>query len=450
MTIFGKHHNQIGLHLLVAVALSLVINFSYLLMPLITQRGDVDARSRRQAENARLIESEGTLHISNDMYGYIVYDDTADSVYVSSWQVNFLKLSDGDRLVVDVQPLSGDKFTEEQKTKAHDRLHDVIRRNGEPFDFEAIYDRPSRTYEMVLQILYYAAVSFILLLIMTLRPKSGRWTTATFVRRIAITLLLMAGMFFFAPVVCFHPSRIVAVFQADLHPMDYMVVLLKCLFMWIVAVLYSRIYVLMRQREAITLENERLKNEYLTMRYNMLVGQINPHFFFNSLNSLSMLVREHDDERALEYIDQLSSMFRYTIQNSQNAMMSLAEEMESAEAYIYLFKIRYADKLFFDIDIDPRYESWMLPALSLQPLIGNAVKHNTITTRNPLHVSIRTENDMLVVANPKHPKLEAEPSTGIGIENLRSRWHIITGREIIVENTETDFVVRLPLQKPKV
>lgn len=449
MTIFGKHYNQIGLHLLVAVALSLVINFSYLLMPLITQRGDVDARSRKETENTRLIDREGILHVSKDIHGYIVYEDTADSVYVSSWQVVFLKLADGDRLVVDVQPLSGNNFTEEQMANAHDRLHDIIRRNGEPFDFEGIYDRPSRTYDMVWQMLYYAVVSFILLIVMTWRPRSGKWTTLAFVRRLAISLLIMGVMFFFAPVVCFHPNRIVAIFQADLHPMDYMVVLLKCLFMWVVTALYSRIYALMRQREAMTVENERLKNEYLTMRYNMLVGQINPHFFFNSLNSLSMLVREHDDERALEYIEQLSYTFRYTIQNGQNTMMSLAEEMESAKAYIYLFKIRYADKLFFDIDIDPRYDNWTLPALSLQPLIGNAVKHNTITTRNPLHVSIRIENDMLVVANRKHPKLEAEPSTGIGLDNLRSRWHIITGRDIVVENTETDFIVRLPLQKPK-
>lgn len=449
MTIFGKHNNPTGLHLLVAVALSLVINFSYLLMPLITQRGGVDSRSRRNADNTRLIDREGVLHISDDMHGYIVYDDTADSVYASSWQIGFLKLADGDRLVVKVQPLSGDNVTAEQIARAHDRLHDVIRRNGEPFDFEAIYDRPSRTYDMVWQMLYYAVVSFMLLMVMTLRPRSGKWTTWTFVRRLAVSFLLMGVMFLVAPVVCFHPNRIVPVFQANLHPMDYMVVMLKCLFMWVVAALYSRIYALMRQREAMTVENERLKNEYLTTRYNMLVGQINPHFLFNSLNSLSMLVREHDDERALEYIEQLSYTFRYTIQNGQNTMMSLAEEMESAKAYIYLYKIRYADKLFFDIDIDPRYDDWTLPALSMQPLIGNAVKHNTITTRNPLHVSIRTEDDMLVVANRKHPKLEPEPSTGIGLDNLRSRWHIITGRDIVVENTETDFIVRLPLQKPK-
>ncbi|MCX4262001.1 MAG: histidine kinase [Alistipes sp.] len=442
----ARHSNSVGLHLLVAVALSLVINFSYLLMPLITQRGGVDSRSRRNDDATSVIEREGTLHLSRDMHGYITYDDSTDSIYVSSWQVGFLKLEDGDRLVVSVQPLSG--FPKHRIAGAHPRLNDVILRNGEEFDFEAIYDRPSKTSEFIWQILYYAVVSFILLSIMTLPFGAHRQKSRTFARRLMLSLALTGVLFFFAPVVCFHPSRIVTVLQADLRPMDYMVVLLKCVFMFVVTALYSRIYALMRQREAITVENERLKNEYLSTRYNMLISQINPHFFFNSLNSLSMLVREGDSARSLEYIDQLSYTFRYIIQNGQTTSMTLTEEMDFAEAYIYLFKIRYADKLFFDIDIDPAYAYWTLPALSLQPLIGNTVKHNSITTRKPLRVRIFTEDGRLVITNPKHPKLENEPSTGIGLENLRNRWHIITGRDIEIEDLEDRFTVRLPLQPP--
>ena len=129
--------------------------------------------------------------------------------------------------------------------------------------------------------------------------------------------------------------------------------------------------------------------------------------------------------------------------------MTLDEELKFIEAYSYLFEIRYADKLFFDIDVDDKYRTWTLPALSLQPLIGNAVKHNTITRSKPFHISIRTEDGgWLVVANAKVPKLEPEPSTGIGLENLRNRWQLITGRDIEVIDTDTEFVVRLPLQNP--
>jgi LytS/YehU family sensor histidine kinase len=205
----------------------------------------------------------------------------------------------------------------------------------------------------------------------------------------------------------------------------------------------------MHERQKIVVENERLKTENLSTRYNMLMGQINPHFFFNSLNSLAMLVREHDEERALEYIDQLSYTFRYIIQNGQSELTTLRDEIEFARAYIYLFKIRYADKLFFDIDIDTKYESWQLPALSLQPLIGNAVKHNSITTKKPLYVTIRVVDGILEVENPKHPKLDVEQSTGIGLENLRSRWSIVSGRSVEIIDEEIRFLVRLPLVEPK-
>jgi LytS/YehU family sensor histidine kinase len=161
-----------------------------------------------------------------------------------------------------------------------------------------------------------------------------------------------------------------------------------------------------------------------------------------------MLVRDKNDEKALEYIDQLSYTFRYILQNGQNAKTTLKEEIEFASAYGELFKVRYADKLFFDIDIDSKYDDWTLPALSLQPLIGNAVKHNTITRKQPFHISIKTDGSTLVVSNYKKPKLEPEPSTGIGLKNLSSRWHLITGTDIEIIDTETEFIVRLPLQHP--
>ena len=181
----------------------------------------------------------------------------------------------------------------------------------------------------------------------------------------------------------------------------------------------------------------------------MLVSQINPHFFFNSLNSLAMLIREHDEEKALTYIDRLSYTFRYIIQNGQNTLSTLDEELRFADAYSYLFRIRYADKLFFDVETDSSLGAWQLPALTLQPLIGNAVKHNTITKNRPFHISIRTEGEYLVVSNTIAPKLEPEPGTGIGLKNLDDRYRLITGRGIEVTDDGQTFTVRLPLSKPE-
>ena len=440
-----KLRSSILPHIVIALALSLVINFSYLLVPIITDQG-VDNRGVNVEEAEH---NEGVLHLSNDMHGYIICDcELRDSTYVTAWQVRTMKLQQGDKLVFTVRPPQN--LPDEVKG-AHPRLDRVVQRNGEKFDLDMIYDRPSRTVEFVWQITYYAILSFLLICIFVIMRARTSSMALYLLYAVVLALAVTAVAIYFAPVMTFKDGMMRMGFFFESSPRDniYLVVLTKASFMLVVTALYSYIYTLMHERQKIVVENERLKTENLATRYNMLVGQINPHFFFNSLNSLAMLVREKDEERALEYIDQLSYTFRYIIQNGQSELTTLRDEIEFARAYIYLFKIRYADKLFFDVEIDPKYESWQLPALSLQPLIGNAVKHNSITTKKPLRVSIRTVDGVLEIENPKQPKLDVEPSTGIGLDNLRSRWEIVTHQHIEIIEDESRFLVRLPLIQPK-
>lgn len=438
-----RSKNNILIHLFAAVVLSLVINFSYLLLPIITDRG---MAQRNVATTEQNEHSSGVLRLSEDMHGYIICDcERADSVYVTAWQVRTHKLMEGDRLNFSTREVGEDELAK----RAHPRLDRVYMRNGEKFDIDTIYDRPSRVVEFIWQILYYAILSFVMLLLLTSVTKDGEYNNRCFLRRVLLVILIAVVGMFFAPVVAFKDGimRIVFFLQSDPRDATYLIVLTKCLFMLVVTLLYARLYMLLKQRQKMVVENERLKTENLSTRYNMLMGQINPHFFFNSLNSLSMLVREQDNDRALEYIDQLSYTFRYIIQNGQSSVTTLREEIAFAEAYAYLFKIRYEDKLFFDFDIKEEYMSWTLPALSLQPLIGNAVKHNTITSKNPLRVAIRVVDGVLEVENAKHAKLDVEPSTGIGLQNLRSRWQIAAGRDIEVIDEKERFMVRLPLER---
>ena len=441
-----KFKASLGVHMIVALALSLVINFSYLLVPIITDQGmNQRTYSAEQSEH-----SEGVLHLSPDLFGYIVCDcPQRDSTYVTSWQVRTFKLQEGDTLRFTTK--SPDPVPEGAIAPLHQRLDQVVMCNGEEFDLDVIYDRPSRTVEFVWQILYYALISYLLIMLFVLaRRREGRvmWHYLLYAALIVVVSVLAI---YCAPVVSFRGGamRIVFFFEGHLHDNAYLVVLTKTLFMLVVSALYAFVYTLMQQRQTMVVENERLKTENLSTRYNMLMGQINPHFFFNSLNSLAMLVREKDEKRALEYIDQLSYTFRYIIQNGQSGVTTLREELEFASAYIYLFKIRYEDKLFFDIDIEDKYKSWTLPALSLQPLIGNAVKHNSITTKNPLRVELRVRDGVLEIENPKHPKLDIEPSTGIGLDNLQSRWEIVMGKRIEIIEDDARFLVRLPLEQPK-
>lgn len=426
-------YSELVLNLLVAVAVSLVVNFSYVILLLADQRGEP---SRPRKEHIVTRPDAGVLSVTPDGHGYLVYEN-GDSLYVPMSRIRRWGLADGDHLVADLAPA--------RQAGAHPMLCGVRTRNGARFDYAAVFNRPSAAAELSVQLAYYLIVSFLLLTVLTATRRN--YSARRFARGCIWCVVIAAALYFVAPVADWRTGRIEPNFLSG-RLLDYML-LSKCLFALVVSMLYGRIYVLISQRQAVVVENEQLKNENLTTRYNMLVGQINPHFFFNSLNSLAMLVREKQDKKALTYIDQLSYTFRYIIQNGQSTLITLEEELKFAEAYGYLFKIRYADKLFFDVRVDKQYLGWRLPSLSLQPLIGNAVKHNTITRSHPFHISIRTEGAWLVVANEKVPKLTPEPSTGIGLENLRNRWQLITGRAIEIVDGEREFVVRMPLQTPE-
>ena len=433
-----SHKSPIVSYTLVALAISLIVNFSYMLLMVVNQSAEVRG-SKGQRDHRPMAVVEGVLSVSVDGYGYVIENTTGDSVYVERRSISRLELQDGDTLTIEAQEIP-------HRQKAHPMMSRLLVRNGKEFDYGSLYNSSDQWEVILYQILFYMVTSLLLLIIMTVRRTGVSLGRRSFFVRATIALAIATVAYLLSPITFYHSGETKLVCQTDTM-LDF-VVMLKCLFMLAVVLLYSQIYVLIYQRQQIILENEQLQNENLTTRYNMLVSQINPHFFFNSLNSLSMLVRDNDSKRALEYIDQLSYTFRYITQNGKNAeLVSLEEEIAFAEAYCYMFRIRYADKIFFDFDIEEQYKGYLLPALSLQPLIGNAVKHNTITSKNPLHISIRTEGDYLVVSNPVRPLLEPQVGTGTGLENLASRYELMLGKSIVVESNEELFTVRLPLKK---
>ena len=155
---------------------------------------------------------------------------------------------------------------------------------------------------------------------------------------------------------CFASMQVVVRLSREIPTMEQ--IFMRNSFVLIVSVLYGLIFELIYQKQHITIENEQLKNENLQTRYNMLANQISPHFLFNSLNSLSMLVREKSNDKALLYIDRLADTFRYMLQSGQGELTTLSEELRFTEAYLYLLTIRYENKLFCDIRIEDRYRDW--------------------------------------------------------------------------------------------
>lgn len=200
------------------------------------------------------------------------------------------------------------------------------------------------------------------------------------------------------------------------------------------------------KKQEMKLEYEKIKVKQLQSSYNALMGQINPHFFFNSLNGLNSLIRAGEQEKTLEYLEGLSNVFRYILQSNHKTLVSLDEELQFVKAYTYLLGVRYEHKLFFSIQVEETYLRKKLPILSLLPLIENAVKHNVISKRHPLQIQIYTKSDnWLVILNSIRPKMEGTVGHGIGLKNLRERYRMLTGRNIQIANANGCFEVFLPL-----
>ena len=421
-----------------AIVVSLVCNFSYLLLLVSSQSDTGNQRSTHKRYKEIVIEKmQGSLALSGDGYGYIVSED-GDSIFVDHRKVFWLGLEDGDELLVEASERRN--FESE-----HLIMRRVLERNGEDFDYGALYRGSEQWNILFYQFLFYFVLSYMLLLVINVNGRNIAWWRYLFRGIVCVVILFVT--YFISPVPLMHSAEVIPVYKSR-EVVEFVVVLKSC-FVFVVVILYSRISTLLSREQQVLLENEILRNENLTTKYNMLASQVNPHFLFNSLSSLSMLVREKDEERALKYIDQLAYTFRYLSQNGSNSnFVDLRQEIEFAKAYTYLFKIRYADKISFEFDVEEKYLGYKLPAISLQPLIGNAVKHNTITSKRPLNVHIRTENGYLVVSNEKYPMIEPSAGTGIGLSNLNSRYQLLLSREIEIIDNDKVFEVRLPLEEP--
>lgn len=191
---------------------------------------------------------------------------------------------------------------------------------------------------------------------------------------------------------------------------------------------------------------EALKKESVEYRFETLKSQVNPHFLFNSFNTLINII-EKDKDIAVEYVEKLSDYFRNMIQHREKETISLKEEIEMVNTYYYLQKKRFGNYLQLEINIPAEALSkYKVPPLSLQLLIENAVKHNMISKESPLNVEIYYSDDNTVtVKNNINIKLNKEVSTGIGLENIASRYNMLSNRKVLVFSDHDIFTVTIPL-----
>lgn len=209
-------------------------------------------------------------------------------------------------------------------------------------------------------------------------------------------------------------------------------------------ILNRKSHVRMRSME---IQAEQLMKENAVAQFEALKNQVSPHFLFNSLSILSSLV--HVDANLSEkFIDQLSKAYRYILEQKDNETVSLKTELDFLNAYAFLLKIRFENK--FDVKIcvtDQDAEKYHIAPLTLQLLIENCVKHNRMSEKEPLIVTIFIKGDYLVVINPVRPRQELEKisSTRIGLSNIKNRYHLLTKSPVKIEQGEELFQVKIPL-----
>ncbi|HBG57674.1 sensor histidine kinase [Proteiniphilum sp. UBA1028] len=219
----------------------------------------------------------------------------------------------------------------------------------------------------------------------------------------------------------------------------------KDLIILIISFLFTLLIYFINQNQKRVTENQHLVFENLQNRYSALKNQADPHFLFNSLNTLNGLIG-YDDQRARDYVEQLSRVFRYTMQNREIARLS--DELEFAESYIYLMKIRYDDGLDVQIHIDNEKKNYYMIPSGLQLLIENAIKHNVVSRKNPLRIVIETlPDDKVRVENNLQIKTGERVSNGLGLSNLNELYRLMFGKEITVCSAGGMFSVEVPLIK---
>ncbi|MBL0304183.1 MAG: histidine kinase [Cytophagaceae bacterium] len=218
-------------------------------------------------------------------------------------------------------------------------------------------------------------------------------------------------------------------------------------FLTFVFILFALIRFRINQRKKIhhlQLQSTRLEKDKTEIQYQNLINHLNPHFLFNSLTSLNGLILSEPD-LASDFLQKLSKIYRYILQNKENEVVSLEKELEFVQNYINLQKSRFEEGLQVIISIPERFLKHGIIPVTLQNLFENAIKHNTIEEGNPLIINVFIENNFLIVKNNLQKKKFVESSNKQGLDSLKSLYKYFTSSPMEAIETETVFIVRIPL-----
>lgn len=212
-------------------------------------------------------------------------------------------------------------------------------------------------------------------------------------------------------------------------------------FFVVAGIIFSFFY-LLRRREIARTKEDTLKRKTSELEFELLKSQVNPHFLFNSFNSVISLIEE-DSTKAIAFTEKLSDYFRNILKYRDLSVISLDEELSNLKNYYELLKLRYPEHL--ELDLNVSIKSGKLVPMTLQLLLENALKHNELSKLHPLKISILVAKNQIVFTNSINKKRHSNPSTGFGLDSIRFRYKLLTDQAILVEEKDSLFSVTIPI-----
>ncbi|RYF92663.1 MAG: histidine kinase, partial [Chitinophagaceae bacterium] len=198
------------------------------------------------------------------------------------------------------------------------------------------------------------------------------------------------------------------------------------------------------ENQAVNMELEQIRSDNLGAQYELLKQQVNPHFLFNSLNTLKAMV-ETGDRDSVDFILKLSDFYRFTLESRKMDLIQVSEEMEIVKAYLFLQAARFEGGFTFQNDLDEATLKTHIPPFTLQLLVENCIKHNVVSLEKPLEIRLYNEQDKIIIRNKIRRKSGGQNSLGVGLENIQLRYDHLLGEQIEILNDGTFFQIKLPV-----
>lgn len=219
--------------------------------------------------------------------------------------------------------------------------------------------------------------------------------------------------------------------------------MVKIAFVFIVlGSLISNAVMFFKNWKEVAVQQEKLKREQLALKYETLKSQVNPHFLFNNLNSLTSLISTNPD-KAIDFVKKLSEVYRYVLDQKDQELVALDTELKFVESYIFLQRIRFGSNL--EVQMNVKLRNFKVIPLSIQMLVENAIRHNEISDRKPLQIRIFVSDDQYLMVENQLQKKSGSEGTGSGIQNIKSQYGFFTGKKVIISENGEKFLAGIPL-----